>query len=311
MNYLFSHGRTAFKYGLIYLGLKKNDKIMLPEYICDILIDPLKDLGITPIFYEINEDFTTNWKSLKKNYEQAVKALVVINYFGFEEDKKKFKIFCKKKKLFLIEDDCHSLKINKRNIKDHSDITFYSIHKLIKRTYSGGVLKINNLKKNKIPSYIKLKKYNVNFKTFLNNFLENNFLQFKRFLKKKLFKMPSYSKLNSIKNIKLEGDFLIDDFSKLIFTKKKFKKIKIGNLKTVIKNTKINQIVHGNTNSVYINPLNSLRFVLNKIKKDKINLKKDFYVFTGSTVGVVPIKGRGIYFGKIDKLGSVRTLIKR
>ena len=44
---------------------------------------------------------------------------------------------------------------------------------------------------------------------------------------------------------------------------------------------------------------------------EKINLKKDFYVFTGSTVGVVPIKGRGIYFGKIDKLGSVRTLIKR
>ena len=54
-------------------------------------------------------------------------------------------------------------------------------------------------------------------------------------------------------------------------------------------NAKINQIVHGNTNSVYINPLNSLRFVLNKIKKDKINLKKDFYIFTGSTVGVVPI----------------------
>ena len=73
----------------------------------------------------------------------------------------------------------------------------------------------------------------------------------------------------------------------------------------------INQTVHGNTNSVYINPLNSLRFVLNKIKKDKINLKKDFYVFTGSTVGVVPIKGKGIYFGNIDKLGSVKTVIKK
>ena len=78
MNYLFSHGRIAFKYGLMHLGLKKNDGIMLPEYICDILLDPLKDLGIKPIFYQINEDFTTDWKSLKKKYKRSVKALVVV-----------------------------------------------------------------------------------------------------------------------------------------------------------------------------------------------------------------------------------------
>jgi len=67
--------------------------------------------------------------------------------------------------------------------------------------------------------------------------------------------------------------------------------------------------VSGNTNTVYINPLNSLRFVLKKIKKDKINLNKDFYVFTGSTVGVVPILGKGLYTGKVDKLGSVKAII--
>ena len=48
----------------------------------------------------------------------------------------------------------------------------------------------------------------------------------------------------------------------------------------------------------YINPLNSLRFVLNELKKDKINLNKDFYVFTGSTVGVVPILGKGFILEK-------------
>ena len=65
----------------------------------------------------------------------------------------------------------------------------------------------------------------------------------------------------------------------------------------------------GNTNTVYINPLNSLRFVLNKIKKDKINLNNDFYVFTGSSVGVVPILGKGQYIGKIDQLGSAKAII--
>ena len=95
----------------------------------------------------------------------------------------------------------------------------------------------------------------------------------------------------------------------IIGKKKKYKKINIGNLKTNIANKKANQSVNGNTNTVYIDPLNSLRFVLNKIKKDKINIDKDFYVFTGSTVGVVPILSKGLYVGKINKLGTVKTII--
>ena len=96
----------------------------------------------------------------------------------------------------------------------------------------------------------------------------------------------------------------------LVGATKKYKRVNIGNLKTNISNKKVNQSVNGNTNTVYINPLNSLRFVLSKVKKDKINLNKDFWVFTGSSVGVVPIKSKGLYIGKIDKLGKVKTMIK-
>ena len=95
----------------------------------------------------------------------------------------------------------------------------------------------------------------------------------------------------------------------LIGKRKKYKKIKIGNLKTNISNKKIKQSVNGNTNTVFINPLNSLKFVLSKVKKDKIKLDKDFYVFTGSTVGVVPIKAKGLYIGRIDKLGVAKATI--
>ena len=95
----------------------------------------------------------------------------------------------------------------------------------------------------------------------------------------------------------------------LIGQKKKYKRINIGNLKTNIANKKIKQSVTGNTNTVYINPLNSLRFVLNELKKDKVNLDKDLYVFTGSTVGVVPNLGKGLYTGKVDKLGSAKAII--
>ena len=96
----------------------------------------------------------------------------------------------------------------------------------------------------------------------------------------------------------------------MIGKKKRFKNINVKNLKTNLLNIKINHSIDGNTNTVLNSPLNSLKFALNKIKKDKINLNKDFYVFTGSTIGVVPILSKGLYTGKIEKLGNVKVFIK-
>tara|TARA_B100001094_G_scaffold207275_1_gene201153 strand:- start:12 stop:500 length:489 start_codon:yes stop_codon:yes gene_type:complete len=114
------------------------------------------------------------------------------------------------------------------------------------------------------------------------------------------------------KGIKSLGD-LCSDFGAnvkfVIGAKKKYKNNNVNNLKTNISNKKINQSVNGNTNTVYKNPMNSLLFVLNKLKKDQIRLDANFYVFTGSSVGVVPILGKGIYKGIIDKVGLVTSRI--
>ena len=110
------------------------------------------------------------------------------------------------------------------------------------------------------------------------------------------------------KGIKSLGDLCSDFGANIKFvigSKKKFKNQSVKNLKTHIFNKKIEQSVFGNTNTVYIDPLNSLKFVLNKLQKDKIKLHQNFYIFTGSSVGVVPILGKGIYNGVINKIGSV------
>jgi 2-keto-4-pentenoate hydratase len=114
------------------------------------------------------------------------------------------------------------------------------------------------------------------------------------------------------RGIKFLGDLCSDFGANIKFVigkKNKYKKINFGKLKSTIENKKIKQLVNGHTNTVYINPLNSLKFVLNKLKKDKIILDKDFYVFTGSTVGVAPILSKGEYKGMIEKLGSVKARI--
>ena len=114
------------------------------------------------------------------------------------------------------------------------------------------------------------------------------------------------------KGIKSFGDLSSDFGANIKFVigkKKKYKKINVNNLKTIIKNRRIKQIVNGNTNTVYINPLNSLKFVLNKLRKDKVVLNTNFYVFTGSTVGVVPILAKGLYEARIEKIGRVKAFI--
>ena len=114
------------------------------------------------------------------------------------------------------------------------------------------------------------------------------------------------------RGIKSLGDLCSDFGANVKFVigpKKKFFNQNVKNLKTNISNKKTNQSITGNTNTVYKNPMNSLLFVLRKIQINKIKHDKDFFVFTGSSVGIVPILGKGVYKGVIDKIGTVYTKI--
>ena len=187
-----------------------------------------------------------------------------------------------------------------------------------KEPFYASVYKHNVLKNKKS---VKINKYILGIELEVCYLIKKEFFQLKKNItKKNIIKYISHMApcievvgyRQRKKGIKFLGD-LCSDFGGnvkfVIGAKKKFKNIKVDNLKTNISNDKINQSVNGNTNTVYINPINSLRFVLTKLKKDNIKINKNFYVFTGSTVGVVPILSKGFYTGKIEKLGSVKTKI--
>ena len=187
-----------------------------------------------------------------------------------------------------------------------------------KEPFYASVYKHNVLKNN---SNVIINKFTMGIELEVCYIIKKNFFDFKRKITiKNDKKFISYiapcievvGYRQRKKGIKSLGD-LCSDFGAnvkfIVGSKKKFKNQNTKNLKTNISNLKIKQSVNGNTNTVYINPMNSLCFVLNKLKMDEIKLNKDFYVFTGSTVGVVPILDKGIYKGIINKLGSVLTRI--
>ena len=189
--------------------------------------------------------------------------------------------------------------------------------------------------KEKEPFYASVYKHNVvknNGSVKINNYTMGIELEVCYLINKKFF---NFKKKISSKNIKkfithiapcIEvvgyrqrksgirslGDLCSDFGANVKFilgSKKKYRNNNVKNLNTKIFNKKFQQLVHGNTNSVYINPMNSLVFVLKKLRKDKIQFDKNFYVFTGSTVGIVPILGKGVYQANIEGPGSVKTKI--
>jgi 2-keto-4-pentenoate hydratase len=187
-----------------------------------------------------------------------------------------------------------------------------------KEPFYATVYKHNVLKNNKT---IKINKYTMGIELEVCYLIKSNFFNFANKLNKKNIKkfishiapcIEVVGYRQKKRGIKSLGDLCSDfgaNFKFVVGPKKKYKNNNVKNLKTNISNRKINQSVYGNTNTVYINPMNSLLFVLNKLQKDKIKLKSNFYVFTGSSIGVVPILGKGIYKGAISKLGSVSARI--
>ena len=187
-----------------------------------------------------------------------------------------------------------------------------------KEPFYAAVYKHNFLKNKKS---VRINKYTLGIELEVCYLIKKNFFDFKKTITNKNIKrfithmapcieIVGYRQRK--KGIKSLGD-LCSDFGAnvkfIIGEKKKFRNIKIDNLKTNISNNRVSHSVNGNTSTVYVSPLNALKFVLNKVRKDKFKLNRNFYVFTGSTVGVVPILSKGFYTGKIEKLGSVKTKI--
>ena len=187
-----------------------------------------------------------------------------------------------------------------------------------KEPFYATVYKHNVIKNNKT---VKTNKYTMGIELEVCYLIKKNFFEFKKKISKNNMKkfithigpcieVVGYRQRK--KGIKSLGDLCSDFGANIKFvlgSMKKFKNNNVANLKTSISNLKINQSVNGNTNTVYINPMNSLRFVLTKLQKDKIKHNKNFFVFTGSSVGIVPILAKGVYIGKIDKIGIVKTKI--
>ena len=171
---MFALGRTAFYYGLIKLSIDKNNKILLPNYICKSLLVPINKLNLNYNYYRVNNNFEPNLEDIKKKINPG-DYLLIVHYFGQSQNLTKIIKFCKKNKIKLIEDNAHgySGEFKKKRLGTFGEIGFSSPRKIL-NTLTGGILyfrgKIHNisLPKYKLTNFDYFKSYLLNFKKIRN-----------------------------------------------------------------------------------------------------------------------------------------------
>lgn len=77
----YSSGRAALYHILNLAKQLGKDKILLPDYLCESIVEIVKLASIPFEFYKVNPDLTINLNSLFKRYKTE-SSIFIINYFG-------------------------------------------------------------------------------------------------------------------------------------------------------------------------------------------------------------------------------------
>jgi len=155
----FAHARSAFWYGLQQLPMERGQTMLVPDYICEVVLHPLQNLGVRTAFYPVNDRFEPNWEVIEKlQLNEPAHAFLLVHYFGQPQDIQCASEFCNKHGLWMIEDNAHGYggTLNGQPLGSFGDMGFSSPRKQL-QSASGGVLYIHgNLvepKKETMPVY--------------------------------------------------------------------------------------------------------------------------------------------------------------
>ncbi len=136
------YARFALLNVLKLLGFGSGDRILLPAYICDVVLLPLRELGIEPVYYRVTGDFQVDWESVA--LLPGTRAFISVNYFGVSQDFAAIASFCEEKGLVWLNDNAHGFasRLGEESLEHFGDFSFTSFRKVI-GSLNGARVRIN------------------------------------------------------------------------------------------------------------------------------------------------------------------------
>lgn len=145
-----SNGSVALNLALKALNLKKTDSVIVTPRSFIISASCVLNLGLKPIFADVDNNGNLSIESIKKVYNKKVKAIVAVHLNGLPCDLNPIIKFVKKKKIFLIEDcsQAHGATYMNKKVGSFGYISTWSFcqDKIISTGGEGGMISTNNKK---------------------------------------------------------------------------------------------------------------------------------------------------------------------
>lgn len=139
----FSYVRGALICAIISIikekNLKETPTVWAPSFVCDTVFFLLEAYDIPYKFYPVTEDLLPDWSTLESMDTSENDIFMLVYFFGFPMGIEESKEFCKKRKLFLIEDCAHSIvdKIKENGIGTHGDAAIFGLRKALPLPHGG------------------------------------------------------------------------------------------------------------------------------------------------------------------------------
>ena len=127
--YFVSEGREALAMALEDLGLTREDEVIVPSYVCDI-VPKIVDRYATVRYADINPStLVVDAEEIKNRITKKTKAVVVVHLYGKVNDLKEIHDLCREKNITLIEDCAQAVysfegKTRAGSLGDYSILSF-------------------------------------------------------------------------------------------------------------------------------------------------------------------------------------------
>ena len=145
-----SNGSVALELALKALSLKKGDEIIVSPRSFIISASCVLQLGLKPVFADIDNNGNLGIEGIKKVYNKRVKSIILVHLNGLPCDLDPILKFVKKNKIFLIEDcsQAHGSIYKGDKVGSFGDISTWSFcqDKIISTGGEGGMISTNNRK---------------------------------------------------------------------------------------------------------------------------------------------------------------------
>jgi perosamine synthetase len=136
--------RNALYHSLQVAGLSPGDEVLVPAYVCKVVPEAVASYGAKVQFYRVGRNCQPDFSDMEAKITERTRALIAVHYFGFAQPISLQVDFCKRHKLFLIEDCAHVLQSEAEGqpLGSFGDASVFSLRKFFP-LYDGGELLLN------------------------------------------------------------------------------------------------------------------------------------------------------------------------